>query len=474
MPVNSNIALSYQAPKLESPVNMMAQMQQIAGLQQTNQLRALQMEEIQTDRAQQNALAQFMQGYQPGQTDDRQALAFGAPGRQAFQSLTTAARERREAELKTAEHRLKQNAARQEAFGRGLLLARDDPSDTGLNTAASMMTAQGFDVTAQVQQLLAMPVEQRRLAINNIISTDPQGRAAVEFVAPKWDERNAGNRKFVEDMNPRSSTFGRTRGDMPLSATPDAVLSSATSRANNTATNSVTMRGQNMVDARAGANAPGEMLRAQALALANDPEHQQRLAEARAAGTAAGKDTSAARTALPQAIRQGRAMLDHIDGLVGTPEGTPTDKVKKQHPGFTGAVGMTWTPGMRFVPGSNEASFMARLNEVQGGAFLTAFETLKGGGAITEKEGEKATAAITRMSIAQSEVEFRTAAREFQQVLRDAVAGSERRATQAGATPARQGASGSFGPPAAGARPAPAGAPAAPAAPTSGGWSVVR
>lgn len=94
MPVDSNIALAFRAPQIESPVNMMAQMQQLQGGRQANELRAMQMDEMRADREQQNALAQFMRGYQPGVTDDRQALAYGAPGARAFTSLSTAARDR--------------------------------------------------------------------------------------------------------------------------------------------------------------------------------------------------------------------------------------------------------------------------------------------------------------------------------------------------------------------------------------------
>jgi hypothetical protein len=340
---------------------------------------------------------------------------------------------------------LKKIEAQQGAFGRALLLARDNPSDDGLISAARMVSAQGLDVTAQVEQLLAMPFEQRRSAINNIVNTDPQSRAAVEFVSPKWEERSDGARKFYVDNNPRSPTFNKTRGDMPLSATPGETLQATTSRANNAATNATTRRGQDMVDARAAANAPGELLRTRAAQLAQDPEHQQRLAEARATGTAAGKDAVVARTALPTAIQQGKSMLDNIDGMIGKAPGPDGKGGTAPHPGFSTAVGATIFPGARFVPGTDTASFMSRLEQVQGGAFLQAFETLKGGGAISETEGTKATQAITRMSIAQNEAEFRTAAREFQKILRDAVQNSERRLAQvSGAGAAGAGASGGW------------------------------
>ena len=48
-------------------------------------------------------------------------------------------------------------------------------------------------------------------------------------------------------------------------------------------------------------------------------------------------------------------------------------------------------------------------------SFLQAFQGLKGGGQITEIEGAKATAALNRMSLAQSEAEFIKAAREFEE-----------------------------------------------------------
>ena len=86
----------------------------------------------------------------------------------------------------------------------------------------------------------------------------------------------------------------------------------------------------------------------------------------------------------------------------------------KPHPGFQDYVGWTWKPGMRFVEGSNAANFEAIMNQAKGGAFLKAYETLKGGGQITEIEGQKATDAITRMSKAQNEEEFKIAGREFQ------------------------------------------------------------
>ena len=435
MAVNPNIALSFQAPKIESPINMMTQVQQLQGAQQQNQMRAMQMEELQADRAQQNALAQFMQGYQPGVTDSRAALQFGRPGAAVFQQLTAAEKARAEAAAKVEEQRRKQQERVPGALGRALLIARADPSDAGLDTSFGLLDAEGIDTAPFRQQFAQMNPEQRRAAIEQYITTNPEGRAALARVKPNFVERSTGATKFYEDTNPDSPTFGQRRSEAQMRATPDAVLADARIRSEGAANRGVQIRGQNLVDARARENAPTESLRAQAMALANDPEHQRMLAEARAAGTAAGKDTVAARTTLPPAIAQGRRMLDHIDAMGGTdPERAktlPKDQVRARHPGLGNAVGLR-IPGAALVPGTEAANFVARLGEIQGGAFLQAFETLKGGGAITEKEGEKATQAITRMSTAQSEAEFIVAAREFQQVVRDGVRNAERRLQQAG------------------------------------------
>lgn len=93
----------------------------------------------------------------------------------------------------------------------------------------------------------------------------------------------------------------------------------------------------------------------------------------------------------------------------------------KPHPGFETAVGVTGLGGgfglAGLFPGTDTTDFKTRLDELKGGAFLKAFETLKGGGQITQIEGEKATAAITRMNKSQSEAEFVKAAMEFRNIV---------------------------------------------------------
>jgi len=146
-------------------------------------------------------------------------------------------------------------------------------------------------------------------------------------------------------------------------------------------------------------------------------------ARARAAGKTVGESQATAAAALPDTIATADRAIKNVDELL-------------THPGFKLSVGGTLIPGGRFVPGSAQADWKARFDEIKGGIFMQAYKTLKGGGQITEVEGEKATAAMTRMNTSQSEKEFTAAAREFQSVVK---AGVERAKRQAGGAITPQG-----------------------------------
>ena len=96
-----------------------------------------------------------------------------------------------------------------------------------------------------------------------------------------------------------------------------------------------------------------------------------------------------------------------------------------EHPGFSGSVGAknaSYLFGAKSQPfaGTSEADFMALLEQLKGGAFLQAFQSLKGGGPITDVEGEKATQAIVRAQASQSEEGFRKSMNEVLDVLGNA------------------------------------------------------
>jgi hypothetical protein len=162
----------------------------------------------------------------------------------------------------------------------------------------------------------------------------------------------------------------------------------------------------------------------QGLANETNPVLLSNIAEAKAAGEFLGKNKAAAAQALPAALENATQAIRLIDEMVGTAEvrdknGKVIKAAGKEHPGFSNYVGVGFPT--RFVEGSDAASFEIRQKQIEGKAFLEAFNTLRGGGAITEKEGEKGTLAIMRMNKATSEAEYKAAARELQEVLRTGV-----------------------------------------------------
>jgi hypothetical protein len=130
-------------------------------------------------------------------------------------------------------------------------------------------------------------------------------------------------------------------------------------------------------------------------------------------------------------VSKSRATLNALDQMIGDAR-IERDRIvipkggRRPHGGFEGVVG-AGIPGVRFIPGTQAAGFDALLEQVQGGAFLKAFNDLRGGGAITQIEGEKATTALTRVRRAQSEIEFVKAAREFVEILRNGIKNADKR-----------------------------------------------
>ena len=100
------------------------------------------------------------------------------------------------------------------------------------------------------------------------------------------------------------------------------------------------------------------------------------------------------------------------DYMVSTIEGILND------PALEGSTGIwSWTQN---IPGTDARRFGARARQLEGQAFLQAFESLKGGGQITEVEGQKATQAIGRLDTAQKPEDYRAALTELLDILKAA------------------------------------------------------
>ena len=85
MAINPNIALSFQAPKIDDPLNKLAQMEQIKAYRQNALAKQMEMDAAVREREMTNALRQRLaSGKQIGMEE---ALSFGTPGIKAFKEI---------------------------------------------------------------------------------------------------------------------------------------------------------------------------------------------------------------------------------------------------------------------------------------------------------------------------------------------------------------------------------------------------
>lgn len=204
---------------------------------------------------------------------------------------------------------------------------------------------------------------------------------------------------------------------------PDAaaIMNDQRVRSEGAASRAVTIRGQNLADARA-----REASSAQREALSRPVEMT---------------DPTTGQPILVQYDRQGRPR--RVDGLL--PKGANADVPALRaavenadaqiaivdqalnHPGREATTGLSGA--FPTMPGSEAANFEAVLEQIRGAAFLQAFQSLKGGGAITEQEGRKAEAAIARLQTSQSDEAFAASLRDLRRVLEN---GKKRAAARLG------------------------------------------
>lgn len=91
MPINPAIAMSFQAPKFEDPMNNMIKMEQIKAYQQNALAKQLEAEIAQESLGQQRGLSNYLAGLEPGASPDMNMLArFGKTGREYGKDITEA------------------------------------------------------------------------------------------------------------------------------------------------------------------------------------------------------------------------------------------------------------------------------------------------------------------------------------------------------------------------------------------------
>ena len=384
--IDPNIALGFRMPQIQDPVAATARVQEIG-------VNALKMNELQRGVQEEQEIRNYLRDKDLFAPETRAGLSqFGKTGL-AYGKLIS---EQERAGLETK--KLGNEISKQD-----LERSRERTSDLAFNPSDNNIKAYLEDsilrkemtpqqAEALYGQVANMPIDQRRqtfllLGVNATKRLEQMGISAAQ-------QQTADVTKRGQDIQ------------------------AATTR-----------RGQDITDVRA----------REGQAMQYDPGLQAKIAEAKAAGEFIGKNRATAAAALPGALEAANEGIRLIDEMVGNApvikDGKVVSKGTAAHPGFTDYVGGTLRPGMRFLEGSDAASFEVRQKQIEGKAFLEAFQTLKGGGAITEKEGEKGTAAIMRMNKASNEKEYVAAARELQGILRTGMDRARAKAGGASAAP---------------------------------------
>jgi hypothetical protein len=432
MAVNPNIALSVRGLELPDPLTQYGKVQSIQQMQQQNALAKMQMQQMENEFAQRNAMNQaYSQAYTPEGIDYnklRQSAASLGQGSQIpqieeqklkFEKARTA-QETADVELGTKKLEINRQALRLIAsndlagYEGWLTRQYSDPQLREIYQESGVSLDQAIAYARQMAAEGKLPEVIRAAGMSY--------EKLQEFLKTSIKEVDTGTEKLLVETGPGQDPTVAARFTTEM--TP-AQQEQARINEEQLALAKQKMTLEQRRDARE--------------EMKNTPQFKEAMARSEALGKEIAKNDVQALSQLPVITAKVEQGLDLINTMIGERDKNGNLlKGQAPHPGFSATVGATATPGARFVPGSSAADFMTYFDQITGQAFLEAFETLKGGGQITQIEGEKATSAINRMNIASSEREFIKAAMEFQDVMR---AGLERAQKKAATAQQRMGTS---------------------------------
>lgn len=432
MPLDPSIILGARPPQIDfaqlSPINAMTNVMKFKQADQESQLNALKMQEYERTRKEEdearNYLAKTDLSTPEGRAGLRKLGKTGLAYEKSLSDADTAALTQKKTQFEVQDARRKFVAQAQRDTS-------NNPSDANITAYKEDLLANPLfndaekeRMAAAADRILAMPVDQRQAFMAS------QGASASDL-KPTLTSQNLG--KTTQVLS--TPAFGGPATVVPGSVQNITMTAAQEREAADSATR-LKQEGQRIgLEGRRVAVLEDNARRDK------DPVFQQTMAKAKATGEALAKGETAAKQALPGVITNAMIAVSAVDDMVGKQavkdaSGKVIQPATAPHKGFQDAVGATWKPGFRFIPGTNASNFQAYQDQIEGAAFLSAFEALKGGGAISEKEGAKATAAKLRMKLAQSEDEYIKAAREFQDIIRTGVDNARQKFGAGGALPA--------------------------------------
>lgn len=243
--LDPSLILQARAPQIESPVNNLAKLMQVQGMQQQNQLGQMKMDEYRTAGERRNKLAALLQGQYDTPEARESALLRGGFMDEAMK-LGTDRRANQKSDLEIDSSRQKLAAERYGAFKKtlGALSQRQDLNKDLVMQAGQELVSAGIIPAEMYQASIAnMPDDPNalRMRLREGVVAQMAPDKILEFFAPKAEKIDNGQQIGFRDMNPNSPTYGQATGGVPIQKqqTPDSIASNETTR-----------RGQNMVDSR--------------------------------------------------------------------------------------------------------------------------------------------------------------------------------------------------------------------------------
>jgi hypothetical protein len=297
------------------------------------------------------------------------------------------------------------------SLGQAIGGAGSQALDTYRQTEQANRQKQMQDMQMQQQRAQAEREAQQQKFLQQAAAqiTDPQERAFAQAFPKEWAHAKFAAQKTTE---PKLVTVMTPQGPMQKWMRPGEAQGVDIGAPVDTKKPDTpfyqflpTEAGYAVGNARTGQIAPGVMGGSPVIRASDSPRLQGDIAQAKEVGKTLGEERTKAALDAPRIIDNAETAMRHVDELLA-------------HPGFSQAVGKSSMLGVQKIPGTDAYDFMSRLDQIKGGAFLEAFNSLKGGGQITEVEGKKATDAIARMNNSTSEKEFKAAAEDFKSVVR--------------------------------------------------------
>lgn len=214
--LDPSIILQARQPQIESPVNNLAKLMQVQGMQQQNQLGQMKMDEYRTAGERRNKLSALLGGQYETPEARESALLQGGFMDEATK-LGTDRRANQKTDLEMDSSRQKLATERYTTFKKtlGALSGRQDLSKDLVMQAGQELVAAGIIPAQMYQQSLAnMPDDpnQLRQRLREGVAAQMTPEQMFTVFAPKAEKIDNGQTIGFRDMNPNSPTYGQNTG----------------------------------------------------------------------------------------------------------------------------------------------------------------------------------------------------------------------------------------------------------------------